>query len=153
MDIELGSGKSKGKGIGIVAAGIAVALAMVDFVVLRGDHVDSETIYLYRNDPAMIEINRVGEEHLLEISTRRTEAGETKGRSVNYRLEDPQGRTVAEETELMNRKKRFVRFEPLLAGEYKIFVEDPKLLGTSRGSVRVSVYVNDHRILARFLSF
>jgi hypothetical protein len=136
-----------------VAAGVAVALALVDFVVLRGDHIDSETIFLYRNDPAMIEINRVGEEHLLEISTRRTENNGTKGRSIKYRLEDSQGRVVAEKAELVNRKKRFVRFEPLLAGEYKVFVEDPGLLGTSSGSARVSVYVNDRRILARFLPF
>ena len=153
MDIEIESGSSKGKSIGIATAGIAVALALVDFVVLRGDHVGSDTIFLYSDEPAVIEIDRVGEAHLLEISTHRTEDGETKGRSVNYRLEDPQGRIIADESELINRKKRFVRFEPLSAGEYKIFVEDPKLLGTSSGSSRVSVYVNDRRILARFLPF
>ncbi len=123
----------------------------MDFVALRGEQVGGATVRLSSDDPALIEIDRVGEEHLVEISTRRNRGGETKGRSVNYRLEDPKGRSIVEESELVNRKSRFPRFEPDLSGEYRLFVEDPGLFGGGHGSARVSVYVNDRRILGRFL--
>ena len=153
MDIELGRSNSKRKALSLLAVGMAIALSLLDFVVLRGERVAVATVRLSQDDPAVIEIHRVGEEHLVEISTRRRRGGETKGRSVSYRLEDPEGRIIAEESELVTRKRRFVRFEPDVSGEYRLFVEDPGLLGGSDGSAHVSVYVNDRRILARFLPF
>ena len=72
---------------------------------------------------------------------------------MNYRLEDREGRILAEESELVSRKRRFVSFEPESSGEYRLFIEDPGLFGEGYGSAQVSVYVNDHRILGRFLSF
>ena len=41
-------------------------------------------------------------------------------------------------------------FEPEVAGEYRLYVEDEGLLGSSSGSASVDVYVNDRRILRRF---
>lgn len=153
MEIELGRDGTKGKAIGAVAVGIAIALALLDIVVLRGEHVDGATVQLSEDRPGLIEIHRVGEEHLVEISTRRRRGGETKGRSVHYRLEDPDGRVIAESSELVHHKTRYIRFEPVTTGEYRIYVDDSGLLGRSRGSASVSVYVNDRRILARFLPF
>ena len=153
MELELGRGKTSGKSLSLVGVAIAVAVALLDFVVLRGEHVDGATVRLSSDDPALIEIHRVGEEHLVEISTRRRRGGETRGRSVSYRLEDPEGRIIIEESELVTRKKRFVRFKPEVSGEYRLFVEDPGILGRSHDSARVSVYVNDRRILGRFLPF
>lgn len=158
MEIEFGTSnatdkKPTGRGLGIAGVAIAIALALVDFVVLRGEHVDDTTIRLSADDPARIVIDRVGEEHLVEISTQRALSGKTEARSVSYRLEDPDGQIVVEESELVTRKRRFVRFAPDVPGEYQLFVEDPALLGGSNGSARVSVYVNDRRLLGRFLPF
>ena len=153
MEIELGRSNARGKSLSFIAVGIAIALAFLDFVVLRGERVDGTSVRLSPDDPALIEINRVGEEHLVEISTRRRRGGETKGRSVNYRLEDPEGRVIAKGSELVTRKRRYLRFEPDVSGEYRLFVDDPGLLGGSRGSAQISVYVNDRRILGRFLPF
>ena len=104
-------------------------------------------------DKRGIEIDQVGEEHLVEISTRRRHKGETAGRSVSYRLENPDGRIIVKESELVTRKRRFLRFKPDLPGEYRLFVEDPGIFGGSHGNARVSVYVNDRRLLGRFLPF
>jgi hypothetical protein len=153
MEIELGSSNARGKSLSLAVVGIAIALALLDFVVLRGERVDGATVRLSPDDPALIEIDRVGEEHLVEISTRRRRGGETTGRTVSYRLEDPDGRIIVEESELVTRKRRFVRFNPDLPGEYRLFVEDPGLFGGSGDSARVSVYVNDRRILGRFVPF
>ena len=130
-----------------------MALALLDVVVLRGERVDQESISLSSDQPALLEIQRPGEEHLLEITTRQRRSGESRGRSVEYRLEDPEGRILAEESELVTRKKRFVRFTPDVAGEYRLYVRDPGLLGQRRGTARASVYVNDRRVLAHLFSF
>jgi hypothetical protein len=153
MEIELSKSNSRGKSLSLIAVALAITMALLDFVVLRGERVDGDTVRLSSDDSALIEINRVGEEHLVEISTRRRRGGDTEGRSVSYRLEDPDGRIVVEESEFVSRKRRFVRFKPDLAGEYRLFVEDPGLFGGSGDSARVSVYVNDRRILGRFLPF
>ena len=154
MEIELlGGSHAKGKSLSIGAAGIVIALALVDIVVLRGEHVDGATIRLSWDDPAVLEITRVREEHLVEISTRRSRKGGSSGRSVTYRLEDPEGRIIAEGSEIVSRNRRFLRFEPALSGEYRLFVAEPGLFEGGHGSAQVSVYVNDRRILRRFLPF
>jgi len=153
MDIQIGSSSaSKARGLGIGAIALAVALALLDFVVLRGDSVASDTARLSGESPAVIEVQRVGEEHLIEITTRRRRNGETRGRSVDYRLEGPDGRVLLEESEIVTRKERYATFEPTVAGEYRLFVSDEGLLGSGSGSARVRVLVNDRRLLRR-LSF
>jgi len=153
MELDTGASRSRSKTIGFGVAAAGVALALLDLIVLRGEQVDSATVRLASDEPATIEIARVGEAHLVEISTRRIRRGETAGRSVEYRLEAPDGRVVFESSELVVRKRRFERFEPEQAGEYRLYVDDPGLLGGRSGSARVSVYVNDRRIRAHLLPF
>ncbi len=138
-----------------LALGVAVALlALVDMIALQGERVGSTTTRLSAHHPAIIEISRVGEEHLVEISTRHRVQGEWKGRAIRYRLESPSGVTVHEGSELAARKKRFFEFVPGEAGAYRIFIEENmSLLGSTADTARIAVYVNDRRILARLLNF
>jgi hypothetical protein len=150
MEIEIGGKGSKAKGLGLAAIALAIALALLDFVVLRGDRVDHASARLAGDEPAVLEIEQPGQKHLIEITTRRRRSGETKGRSIDYRLEDPDGSILLEDSELVSRKKRYLSFEPEVAGEYRLYVEDQALLGSSSGSASIDVYVNDRRILRRF---
>lgn len=152
MEIEIGGKSSKAKGLGLAALALGIALALLDLVVLRGDRVDHASARLTGDQPAVLEIDRPGQEHLIEITTRRRRNGETKGRSIDYRLEDPNGRVVLEDSELVSRKQRYLSFEPEVAGEYRLYVEDEGLFGSSSDSASVDVYVNDRRIM-RHLSF
>lgn len=141
-----------GKGWAIAVAVIAVALALTDLVVLKGEVVDTVTVPLRPGEVGLLEISRAGEEHLVEISTRRRVRGETRGEAVTIRLSAPDGATVHEESELVARKTRFFEFVPDRPGTYRISVDDNRsLLGTSSGRARVSVTVNDRRILGRLL--
>ena len=54
MEIEIGSDPKKAKAIGIVGVVLAVALALLDFVVLRGERVDSATAPYSGERPAVI---------------------------------------------------------------------------------------------------
>ena len=145
-------GKAKGWAI---ALGLAVALlALVDLIALQGEQVASATAMLSASDPATIEISRVGEEHLVEISTRRRVQGESKGRAIRYRVESPSGLTVYENSEIAARKKRFFEFVPGEAGAYRFFIEENmNLLGSTTDTARIAVYINDRRILARLFNF
>ena len=78
MEIRLGGSNARGKNLSIAAVGVAIALALVDFVVLRGEHVYGATVRLSSGDPALIEISRVGEGHLVEISTRHRRGGRSR---------------------------------------------------------------------------
>lgn len=141
-----------GKGWAIAVVAIAVALALTDLVVLRGEPVGSATVPLRPGEVGLLEISRVGEEHTVEISTRRRVRGETRGEAVTIRLRGPDGATLHEESELVARKTRYFAFVPERAGTYRISVDDNRtLLGSSTGSARVSVTVNDRRILGRLL--
>lgn len=138
-----------------LALGAAVALlALVDLVVLQGERVATATVRLSARDPATIEISRVGEEHLVEISTRRRVQGESEGRAIRYRVESPSGAVVYEDSEFVTRKKRFFEFVPGEAGVYRFFIEENmNLLGSTTDTARIAVYVNDRRILARLFTF
>ena len=152
MEIRIGGydAKARAKGLGIVGIGLAIALALLDVVVLRGERVAGASAPLSGERPAVLEIVRTGEEHLIEITTRRRRHGETKGRSIDYRLEDPEGNVLVEESEVVTRKKRYVTIEPEVAGEYRLFVVDEGFFGPGSGSANVSVYVGDRRLLRRF---
>jgi hypothetical protein len=138
-----------------IALGVAVALlALVDFVALQGEQVASATVRLSASSPATVDISRVGQEHLVEISTRRRAQGESKGRAIRCRLEAPSGVTVYESSEIVARKKRFFEFVPGEAGTYRFFIEENmNLLGSTTDSARIAVYVNDRRVLARLFNF
>ena len=145
-------GKAKGW---TIALGLAVALlAFVDLIALRGERVASATARLSASDPATIEISRVGEEHLVEISTRRRVHGESKGRAIRYRVESPSGVVAYESSEIAARKNRCFEFVPEEAGAYRFFIEqNMTLLGSTTDTARIAVYVNDRRILGRLLNF
>ena len=152
MEIEISGNGSKAKGLGVAATVLAIALALLDFVVLSGERVAHGSARLSGEEPAVLEIARPGEVHLVEITTRRRRSGETKGRSVDYRLESPDGEILVEESELVSRKDRYVSFVPVEAGEYLLYVEDQGLFGSTSGSASIDVFVNDRRLLRR-LSF
>lgn len=147
MDFDLGRMPHKTRGWSLALVAAAAALALVDLVVLRGDRVASDSVSLASGPPAVLEIEHVGEPHLVEISTRLRRMGETKGRAIDYRLEAPDGRVIADESEIASRKRRFIRFVPEVAGGYELHVEDEGLFGGTRGRADVAVYLNDRRVL------
>lgn len=141
-----------GKGWAIAIVVIAVALALTDLVVLKGEPVDAVTVPLRPGEVGLLEISRAGEEHRVRVSTRRRVRGEMRGSAVAIRLAGPDGSTIHEESELVARKTRSFEFVPAQAGTYRISVDDNRtLLGNSPGAARVSVTVNDRRILGRLL--
>lgn len=150
MEIRIDGDRTGARKLGIAVAGLAIALALVDFVVLRGERVAAGSAPLSGDRPAVLELAATGEEHLIEITTRRHRQGETMGRSVDYRLVDPDGNVLVEESEIVSREKRYLTIDPAVPGAYRLFVEDEGLLGSSSGSARVAVYRDDHRISRRF---
>jgi hypothetical protein len=138
-----------------IALGVAVVLlGLVDMIALRGEQVAYTTARLSWRDPVTIQISRVGEEHLVEISTSRRLRGETEGKAVRYRLESPSGATVYEDSEIVARKKRFFEFVPGEAGAYRFFIEENmNLLGSTTYSAHIAVYTDDRRVLARLFDF
>jgi hypothetical protein len=138
-----------------IALGVAVVLlGLVDMIALRGEQVAYTTARLSSRDPVTIQISRVGEEHLVEISTSRRLRGETEGKAVRYRLESPSGATVYEDSEIVARKKRFFEFVPGEAGAYRFFIEENmNLLGSTTYSAHIAVYTDDRRVLARLFDF
>lgn len=142
------------RAIGIALGVLVLALTALDFVVLKGDRVAGGSLSL-RSDatPISLTISRPHEAHLVAISTRKRVKGESVGQSISYRLVDPQGETVVEDSEIVSHKKRFFEFVPAQAGDYQLFARETTLIGSGRGSASVSVTVNDRRILSRLLGF
>jgi hypothetical protein len=146
--------RGRAKGISLGVAGLAVLLALVDFVLLRGEPVARDTARLNGASPAVFNVARLGEPHLLEIRTQRRVSGEDRGRKVSWRLVDPDGITIRDDEELLDHTERRFRFVPDQAGEYSVYVEDNGLLLRSEtGSAFVTVRVNDRRILPRVFGF
>ena len=139
---------------GIALGVLVLALALVDFVVLKGDSVGGGSVSLRADSPPLVlTITRPGEKHLVKIKTRKRSHGESVGQSIAYQLIDPSGVAVVEESELFSRKSRYFSFSPAAPGEYALHVEETKLVGSGRGSGYVSVTVDDHRVLSRLLGF
>lgn len=149
MQDENGGGASKT--LSVVAVALAVCLALVDFVVLRGEHVARVTADLDGSRPAFFTVTKTGEPHVVDIRTPRRVSGEDRGRKVEWRLVDPNGLTLREDAELLDHRQRHIRFEPAVEGEYRVYIEDNGLLlKTSSGTAHVTVTANDRRILKRF---
>jgi hypothetical protein len=147
---RIGGTRSGAAGAAVVALGLA--LFLVDFVALRGEHVAHDRAAI-GGEPARLEIQQVGEKHLVEITTRRRQHGETRGRAIDWRLEDPSGSVVRKDSELAAHKERYFSFTPNVPGQYVLHVEGGGLVFKSgSGSADVDVFVNDRRILARFFS-
>jgi hypothetical protein len=144
------------RALSIAGVAVAVVIALLDFVVLRGDVVARVSVDLRDEEPTFVELTRLGEPHLVEIRATRRVKGETRGRNVDYRIVDPNGNVVVDESEFVQRKDRYVRFTPMVAGNYAISVHDGGgyLRGnTSHRTATVKVLVNDRRILPRLLPF
>ena len=139
---------------GLLLGGLVLALALVDFVVLRGESVGGGTVSLRADsEPLALPISHTFEDHTIEIRTRRRSGGESRGRSVAYRLEDPDGTVLVDESEMISRKSRSFSFRPSKTGEYRLHVRETKLVGSGRGTAHVSVAINDRRILSPLLGF
>lgn len=155
METKLGAFRnSRAKKIGVVVTLAVVGLLLMDFLVLRGEQVDYDSAALRAEEPMILSISKVGQEHLVEIDTHRRINGKNKGQTVKIRFEDPDGNLVYQMSELTAHKDRFFRFKPEIAGEYKLWVE-PKgnLFGPGSGRARAAVFVNDRRIIGRLLAF
>jgi hypothetical protein len=147
---RIGGTRSGAASFAVVALGLV--LFLVDFVVLRGERVAYDRADI-GGEPAFLEIQRVGEKHLVEITTRRRHHGKTQGRTIDWRLEDPSGIVVRQDSELAAHKERYFSFTPNVPGQYVLHVEGGGLVFKSgSGSADVDVFVNDRRILARFFS-
>lgn len=153
FEIKLGP---RTRGMSIAVAVVVAVLALLDFVVLKGERVVGFTTSLRDKEPDYVELVRAGEPHTVQIRATRRSGGETKGRSVDYRIVGPNGTVVEDESEFVNRKTRHVRFTPYVAGEYAITVSDDSTYPRDRSSnptATVSITVNDRRILPRLLPF
>jgi hypothetical protein len=152
--MELGKFGNRSKGLSAGLALLGVALFLVDFVVLRGEQVAYDSAGFASGEPAVLSLDRIGEEHLVEVDTRRRVHRKQRGRAVKLRFEDPEGRLVYQSAEIVAHRERSFSFTPTVAGDYRLYVEGNSLLGgSSSGSARVDVYVNDHRIFGRLFSF
>jgi hypothetical protein len=153
IHIDLGRiGGTRGGPASLAVVALGLALFLVDFVALRGERVAHDRADL-GGEPALLEIQRVGEKHLVEITTRRRHHGETHGRTIAWRLEDPSGIVVQQDSELTVHKERYFSFTPNVPGRYTLHVEGSGLVFKSgSGSADVDVFVNDRRILARLFS-
>jgi hypothetical protein len=152
---EIGTGRLSGrnKTLGAVGTVVVVSLCLIDMIALRGDRVAHDSASFDGHEPARIEITRPYEKHLVEVGTRYRRDRKTRGRAIELRLLDPEGATVYETSELAARKTRFFSFTPMVAGEYRLEVEENALLVKStRGSADVDVYVNDRRMLGRLFA-
>ena len=147
---RIGGTRSKAASVAVVALG--AALLLVDFVALRGERVAHDRAFL-GGEPALLEIQQVGEKHLVEITTRRRQHGKTQGRTLAWRLEDPSGIVVKQDSELTSHKERYFSFTPNVPGQYVLHVQGGGLVFKSAsGSADVDVFVNDRRIFARLFS-
>ena len=104
-------------------------------------------------EPLALAITRPAEKHMVELRTKERVRGEDKGQAITYRLVDPNGEIVHSDSEFVSHKRRYFSFYPSTTGEYLLYAEEAKLLGTSRGSAHVSVTVNDRRTISRWLGF
>lgn len=133
-----------------LALAVAVLLTGVDFVVLRGEHIGHTTVYFSEEEPATVQVDRVGTTHLVEITSHRRMGGDDVGFRLSYWVEGPDGEILGQGSELRTREKRSFRFVPDEPGEYQVHVErDGLRLGSSGGSAQVDVYANDRRLLPR----
>ncbi len=147
---RIGGTRSKAASVAVVALG--AALLLVDFVALRGERVAHDRAAI-GGEPALLEIQRPGEKHLVEITTRRRQHGKTQGRTIAWRLEDPSGIVVKQDSELTAHKERYFSFTPNVPGQYVLHVQGGGLVFKSgSGSADVDVFVNDRRIMARLFS-
>lgn len=138
----------------IAGVGLLLSLALVDVVALRGDSVGGGSVNLRSDsEPLVLTITRPTEKHLVKLTTRRRLRGEMTGQSIAYRMVDPHGEVVVSDSELMAHKQRFFSFYPSFSGDYLLFAEETKLIGSGRGSAQVSVTVNDRRTISRWLGF
>jgi hypothetical protein len=143
---------ARGGPASLVVVALAALLFLVDFVALRGERVAHGRAAL-GGEPAVLEIQQAGERHLVEIATRRRHHGETRGRTIAWRLEDPSGNVVQQDSELTEHKERYFSFTPEVPGRYALHVEGGGLVFKSaRGYADVDVFVNDRRIFARVFS-
>jgi hypothetical protein len=153
LELNVGRLGARSKGVSVAVAVLGIAVFLIDFVLLRGEQVARAEVHFDRPEPARIAVERVGERHLVEISTRKRVHGETRGRNLAFRLEDPDGQVVHQDSELVARKTRYFSFMPVVSGEYALHIEDNGLLvKSSRGSARIDVYVNDRRLFGRLFS-
>ncbi|MBW1683479.1 MAG: hypothetical protein JRS35_00300 [Deltaproteobacteria bacterium] len=147
---RIGGTRTGAASVAVVALGLA--LFLVDFVALRGERVAHDRAAI-GGEPALLEIQRPGEKHLVEITTRRRQHGKTHGRAIAWRLEDPSGIVVQQDSELTAHKERYFSFTPNVPGQYVLHVQGGGLVFKSAsGSADVDVFVNDRRILARLFS-
>ncbi len=145
---------SKQKTWSIVLGLIVFALVSVDFVVLKGERVAGGTVNLSASSPPLVlPVSQTGVPHLVEIATRKHSNNETKGRTISYRLTGPDGSLIAEDSEMVSRKKRFFEFTPTSAGDHSLRAQEATLIGSGRGTGHVDVTVGDRRTISRWVAF
>ena len=141
---RIGGTRGGAASVAVVALGLALFLATSW---RRGERVAHDRVAL-GGEPAILEIQRPGEKHLVEITTRRRHHGKTQGRTIAWRLEDPSGNVVQQDSELTAHKERYFSFTPNVPGQYVLHVQGGGLVFKSgSGSADVDVFVNDRRIL------
>ena len=154
MKLELGNLNGwqpgpKAKIATIATIALLVVVMILDWTLLRGTQVARTSVAMGPNDSVTIQLDRVGEEHLFEIDTKRRRRNARKGRAVKMRLVGPDGKTVYEGGEWVSRKERYFAFTPKVRGQYVLTVRPDGLSVSSSGRAHVSVFVGDRRILSR----
>lgn len=154
LDTEANGALGRRAKIGsIVAVAVVVVLLLLESTLLRGEQVARATVGLGPNEAETLAIDRVGQKHVVEIDTRRRRRGETVGRAIKIRLEDPSGAVVYEDSEWTAREERFFSFTPKVVGPYSISIQPSGVLsGSSSGTASVRVFVGDRRVLSRLFA-
>jgi hypothetical protein len=83
----------------------------------------SDSVSFASSEPALLRLDRIGEEHLVEVDTRRRVNRKQRGRAVTIRFEDPEGRLAYQISELVAHEERCFTFTPRTAGEHQLYVQ------------------------------
>lgn len=125
-----------------------VAFALLEMFYLKGERIAHGSIKIGDEKASLsIAVNKAHEKHFVQVYTR-------KERTLRLRVLGPEDEVVYNNTELGNHKGyRSFTFRPEKPGTYRLFV-DPGILSIgSWGNAKASVYINDRRVLTRFLGW
>ena len=131
---------------------ILVVLLLLEFFVLRGDVVFRETGQRFAHAGTQtfaMTLDRVGEEHTVELGTRKHEV------KLSWKLVGPQGQEVESGSEIVRHSgDRQFSFDLTTAGKYELTVKRERrsgpmrIGGPDRDRIDVRVLVGAHRVLA-----
>ncbi|MCP4188105.1 MAG: hypothetical protein GY763_10940 [Gammaproteobacteria bacterium] len=135
-----------------ISIGIAVLIVIfiLELFVLSGEVLLDQKLSLDASKPQILQIERVGEEHLINIKTLYGIALNDKDKSgvaIEVRLEGPDGTILLDESEYVPYKRHYYTFTPTMQGKHKLYIKNSEgSLSWSGGNGRLKLYVGDKRV-------